>query len=106
MKSIINYDFELSKAVTVVLEELVDDLENATSKKLADDILRLNMAWQGQNATDFACKHKSLMKQYELICSDICKQLEELERLSKWLYLEEQKAKEIAQKRECGVKQC
>ena len=103
MKLNVNYDFELSRNVSESLQELADDLEKVTSQKLSDDVIELTAAWQGENATDFVYKHKRLMKQYKLICSDILKKSEELDRLSKRMYLEEQKAKEIAQKREYEV---
>ncbi|MBQ7133476.1 MAG: WXG100 family type VII secretion target [Ruminococcus sp.] len=103
MKSMINYDFELSKAVSMALQEIADDLDKATSQKLSDDVTQLNTAWQGENAREYTAKYKALMKQYKQICNNICKQSEELDRLSKRLFLEEQKAKEIAQKRDYGV---
>lgn len=103
MKLLINYDFELSKAVSMALKELANRLDKATSQKLSDDITQFSVAWQGDNAAEYTVKHKALMKQYKRTCNDIYKQGEELDKLSKRLFLEEQKVKEIAEKREYGV---
>lgn len=96
MNGKITYDFNLSKSVTVHLEEIADDINKTIVKKLPDDEVLFSRSWNSEIAEQFFCKYTHLIQNYEVLKDRLLYEAEQLDKISRHMFLIEQEAKKLA----------
>ena len=92
----INYDFDLSASVINKLYEISADIENTTSNRAADDISLLSRGWNSDSAERFIGKYTELVSDFDKISKQIAYEAEEINRISRHMYLIEKEAERLA----------
>jgi uncharacterized protein YukE len=96
MNTEINYDFALSNSVAKFLEEIASDIDSKIIAKLSDDSACIASAWQSDAGEKFLEKYKSLVDELKITEEKILCEVEEIEKISRHMFLIEEKSKEIA----------
>lgn len=96
MKDNINYDFTKISLEVKNLKDVSQCIEHDISKELSNEIQQLSKYWQGEPANIFYIKSCELTNDITGIAKEILSEAEEIENMSKHIYLIEQEAKKIA----------
>lgn len=96
MDSQIKYDFNLSSSVEGNLEEIAAAIDKGIIKCADEDITLISNAWQSDAAESFIMKYKKLLEEIKNIKNEIIDETEQIKKVSRHMFLIEQKAKQIA----------
>ncbi len=99
MDHLIDYNFSLSKGVKGKLEEISNELEKNILTSIDDDIELLTQAWDSESLNIYLSKYRNYGRNIVVIKSEIDSACEDIEKLSKRLYLAEQESEKIALER-------
>lgn len=92
----INYDFDLSASVVKKLYEISSDIKNTTSKRAPEYISLLSRGWSSDSAEKFIEKYTELVRDFEKISKQIVCEAEDINRISRHMYLIEKEAQRLA----------
>lgn len=94
MKEQIYYDFQLSKDVSGKLEEIAQYLQTEVVAPEDEGLQMLSNAWKGSEANQFAEKYRRFVAEVRKTGDDINKEAEQIQRISRKMYLIEQEAEQ------------
>lgn len=96
MKEKIVYDFNLSKKVSNNLEEVVQNLNTEIIVTENDNLKLLAEAWNSKGAELYVKKYRSFISEVKNIRNEILKEIEQINLVSRKMYLIEQETKKTA----------
>lgn len=96
MNEKITYDFNLSNSVSKHLEEIADDINKTIVKNLSEDEVLFSRSWNSETADQFFCKYRHLIHNYEILKDQLIYEVEQLNKISRHMFLIEQEAKKLA----------
>lgn len=96
MSSKIVYDFNLSKTVCDNLEEVVRNLNTCIIFTENDNLRLIANSWESQSTELYVKKYIGFVGKVKNIRNELSKEIEEIKRTSRKIYLIEQEAKKKA----------
>lgn len=100
MKSTINYDFSISKINSKKIEDVSYYIDNILINEMAEKIKHISSCWDAEAAEALLFKCNELSDSFRKISKEINAEIEQIDKISRHMYLIEQENKEIAENRE------
>lgn len=95
----IRIDFQNAIAQATALENLANDIERKVAGKLTQSAQSIHAAWKGESASQYINKTMDLCKQVQRTVTTLRDTASDIRRIAKQIYDAEQRALEIASRR-------